>query len=45
VKVVKELDPIIVKEPEIEKPEKAEGTKDEDSDTSQMSLFQNGDKE
>ena len=42
VKVVKELDPIVVKEPEIENPEQAEDVKEEDTDTSQMSLFNNG---
>jgi topoisomerase-4 subunit A len=40
VKVVKELEPLIVKEEEPEMPESAEDMKDED--TSQMSLFENG---
>jgi len=42
VKVVKELEPIIINEPEIENPEQAEDVKDEDNDTSQMSLFNGG---
>ncbi len=42
VKVVKELEPIMVDEPEIEKPEQADDVKDEDTDTSQMSLFNGG---
>jgi len=42
VKVVKELEPVIVKEEEPEMPESVEDIKDED--TSQMSLFENGKK-
>lgn len=42
VKVVKELEPLIIKEKEPEIPESVEDMKDED--TSQMSLFENGKK-